>query len=189
MAAANASAAWSGLGTESSESSWLTMYCTCSLSAVPVPTTASLIWRGVNSPTLRFPSAQATSAAPRAWPVANAAVMFCPNHTVSIPTHVGLKRSITAPICSWILRRRKESSTCAGDDTQPYAMHESLAPRCDTIPQPVFARPGSIPSMMRSRIATVLPCIPKRLFGIVSYRFEMRTSFRVFLRKKSKPPA
>ena len=42
MAAANASAAWSGLGTESSESSWLTMYCTCSLSAAPVPTTASL---------------------------------------------------------------------------------------------------------------------------------------------------
>ena len=26
------------------------MYCTCSLSAEPVPTTASLIWRGVNSP-------------------------------------------------------------------------------------------------------------------------------------------
>ena len=50
------------------------MYCTCSFSAEPSPTTASFIWRGVYSPTARPPSAQATSAAPRAWPVAKAAV-------------------------------------------------------------------------------------------------------------------
>lgn len=53
------------------------------------------------------------------WPVENAAVMFCPNHTVSMPTHVGLKRSTTAPICCAIFSKRCESSIDAGVDTQP----------------------------------------------------------------------
>ena len=35
----------------SSASSWRTMYCTCSLSAEPSPTTASFIWLGEYSPT------------------------------------------------------------------------------------------------------------------------------------------
>ena len=126
------------------------MYWTCSFSAEPVPTTASLIWRGVNSPTSRLLSAQATSAAPRAWPVANAAVMFWPNHTVSMPTHVGAKRSITAPICSWITRRRCASSIEVSVEMQPYATHARRDPRWETTPQPVFAKPGSIPSTIRS---------------------------------------
>ena len=42
--------------------------------------------------------AHATKAAPRACPVAKAAVTFCPNQTVSMPTHSGRKRSTTAPI-------------------------------------------------------------------------------------------
>ena len=91
MAAANASAAWSGSGMRSSESRWRTMYCTWSFSAEPSPTTASFIWRGVYSPTARPPSAQATSAAPRAWPVAKAAVTFWPNQTVSMPDAFGAK--------------------------------------------------------------------------------------------------
>ncbi len=73
------------------------MYCTCSFSAVPSPTTASFIWLGEYSPTASPISAQATSAAPRAWPVAKAAVTLLPNHTVSMPTQLGRNRSITAP--------------------------------------------------------------------------------------------
>ena len=79
----------------------------------------------------------------------NAAVMFCPNHTVSMPTHVGLKRSTTAPICCAIFSKRCESSIDAGVDTQPYARHRSRDPSCSTMPQPVFARPGSMPNMIR----------------------------------------
>ena len=76
------------------------------VSAEPVPTTASLIWLGENSSTSRSHSAHATSAAPRACPVANALCTFTPNHTVSIPAHVGRNRAMTAAICSWIFRRR-----------------------------------------------------------------------------------
>ena len=75
--------------------------------------------------------------------------MFCPNHTVSMPTHVGLKRSTTAPICCAIFSKRCESSIDAGVDTQPYARHRSRDPSCSTMPQPVFARPGSMPNMIR----------------------------------------
>ena len=95
------------------------MYCTCSLSAEPAPTTASLIWLGENSPTGRSPSAHATSAAPRAWPVAKALCAFAPNHTVSMPTHVGANRLMTAAICSCILPRRRASGAWAGVEMQP----------------------------------------------------------------------
>ena len=67
----------------------------------------------------RPPSAQATSAAPRAWPVAKAAVTFCPNQTVSMPTHSGRKRSTTAPIWWWIFMRRSANGRDAGVATQP----------------------------------------------------------------------
>ena len=63
--------------------------------------------------------AQATSAAPRAWPVANAAVMFCPNETVSTPTQVGRNRPTTAPIWSWIFSKRCASGIDAGVETHP----------------------------------------------------------------------
>ena len=56
---------------------------------MPSPTTASFIWLGEYSPTASPISAQATSAAPRAWPVAKAAVTLLPNHTVSMPTQSG----------------------------------------------------------------------------------------------------
>ena len=32
--------------------------------------------------------------------------LVTPNHTVSIPAHVGWNRAMTAAICSWIFRRR-----------------------------------------------------------------------------------
>ena len=46
----------------------------------------------------RLPAAQATSAAPRAWLVPIPAVTFSPNQTVSMPTHSGSNRVITALI-------------------------------------------------------------------------------------------
>ena len=77
-AAASASAAWSGRGSWSSPRMLLTMYATCRLSAAPVPTTACLICMGVYSPTLRPADEQATMAAPRAWAVAMADLVFSP---------------------------------------------------------------------------------------------------------------
>ena len=118
------------------------MYCTWSFSAEPVPTTASLIWLGENSSTSRSRSAHATSAAPRACPVANALCTFTPNHTVSMPTHAGSNRAITAAICSCIFRRRWASGRSFAVDTQPYAVHARRGPRCSTMPQPVSRHPA-----------------------------------------------
>lgn len=56
---------------------------------------------------------------PAGLAVAKAAVTFCPNQTVSMPTHSGRKRSTTAPIWWWIFMRRSANGRDAGVATQP----------------------------------------------------------------------
>src|SRR5580692_1791211 len=66
-AAARASAASAGTG-PSSFSRLLIISCTCAFSALPVPTTACLIWRVAYSNTSTLAFAVPQMAAPRAWP-------------------------------------------------------------------------------------------------------------------------
>ena len=89
MAAASASAQWSGRGSCSRWSSALTMYWTWPFSAAPVPATACLICMGVYSPMTRSHDEHATRAAPRAWAVAMALWVFAQRKTSSTATSWG----------------------------------------------------------------------------------------------------
>ena len=123
------------------------MYCTWCLSAVPVPTTACLICMGVYSPVSRPQLAHATRAAPRAWAVFTALFVFAARNISSMATSVGWYLPMTRLISSWMRLRRRAMSMPLSVWMQPYARARHCMPRVSTMPQPVFARPGSMPRM------------------------------------------
>src|SRR5208283_851675 len=110
-AAANASAASAATG-PSSFRMLLIMSCTCAFSALPVPTTACLIWRVAYSNISAFASTVPQIAAPRAWPNFKALSGFRLTNTRSIAISCGRYCATTVRTQRNISHKRTENSPC-----------------------------------------------------------------------------
>src|SRR5450631_259989 len=147
IAHANASAA-SADGAAGSASRRITIACTCSLAALPWPTTACLTCNAVYSETGRCARTAAEMAAPRAWPSNSVEWGLTFTNTFSIATSPGWCVSMTLAKSRRMSSRRAGSSPCVLR-MQPLATYVSFPPDAMMTPNPVIRSPGSMPRMRR----------------------------------------
>ena len=150
QSAAAAASASSGRKSRSTESRVRIILTIMSLSARPVPVTASLISEGVNSSSASFASPQATIAAPRACPSRRVLCGLTFTNTRSIAASSGACRAITSESPVVMAQRRSTMAASFGGSMTPEATSAgSRAERTSRIAQPVWLSPGSMPRTRR----------------------------------------